>query len=54
MYTLRMASQRHEQMGRAYDLVELIWEGGQPPDPDWKKLAEWASELAVLAERLDR
>jgi hypothetical protein len=42
-----------EQLGEAYDLVEEIWNDGQPPNIDWKELGDAASRLAALCRTLD-
>ena len=47
-----MAHSADEDVGTAYDLVEAIWAEGQPPEPDWAKLATLAADLAELAARL--
>jgi hypothetical protein len=42
-----------DDIGEAYDLVEELWEEGQPPSPDWCKVKTIASRLADVAARLD-
>jgi hypothetical protein len=42
-----------DDLSEAYDVVEELWEAGQPPSPDWRKIRTLASRLAELAARID-
>ena len=42
-----------DDLSEAYDVVEDLWETGQPPSPDWRKIRTLASRLAELAARID-
>lgn len=56
MYNVRMDDEQSRDVNRVWDLIEEIWDEGQPlaETHDWQRLRALGIELAEIAERIDK